>query len=74
MWKSGAMLIHGKVYKFQAKVYKVDSKYGIDGGKISKLWISCEDMVVASYERGWDVKPTSEGAELAVAILMKEHN
>ena len=74
MWKSGAMLIHGKVYKFQAKVYEVGSEYGIDGGKISKLWISCEDMIVASYERGWDVKPASEGAELAVAILMEEYN
>ena len=74
MWKSGAMLIHGKVYKFQVKIYKVGSQYGIDGGKISKLWISCEDMVVASYERGWDVKPSSKGAELAVAILIQEHN
>ena len=74
MWKTGAMLIKGKVYKFQAKVYEVGSKYGIDGGKISKLWISCEDMVVASYERGWDIKPASEDAEFAVAVLMKEHN
>ena len=69
MWRTGAMLIHGKVYKFQVKIYKVGSKYGIDGGKISKLWISCEDMVVASYERRWDVKPASEDAKLAVAIL-----
>ena len=74
MWRTGAMLIHGKVYKFQVKIYKVGSQYGIDGGKISKLWISCEYMVVASYERGWDVKPASEDAELALAILIKEHN
>ena len=34
MWKTGAMLIKGKVYKYQVKVYEVGSEFGIDGGNV----------------------------------------
>lgn len=74
MWKTGALLIHGKVYHYEVKVYEVGSEFGIDGGKISKVWVSCEGKAVLNYDRGWDVEPVSEEAELALAILMKEHN
>lgn len=34
------------------------SEYGIDGGKISKLWIKNmkTNKVVANYDRGWDTE------------------
>lgn len=53
-------------YHFHAKVYNVYSKYGIDGGRISKLciWECNEDdserREVVSYDRGWDLKPKRE--------------
>jgi len=40
MWKTGAMLIKGKVYKYQVKVYEVGSEYGIEGGKFPRLMFS----------------------------------
>ena len=39
MWKEGAILIRGKVYKYQAKVYEEGSEYGIEGGRVSKVMI-----------------------------------
>ena len=51
-------------YKFQAKVFLQGSKYGIDGGRISKLWIVKIDPLdgsyretVVNYDRGWDQRP-----------------
>lgn len=44
-------------YDFEAKVYKLPSLYGIDGGRISKLIIKRHGKVIAAYDRGWDVEP-----------------
>ena len=74
MWKTGAMLIKGKVYKYQVKVYEVGSEYGIEGGKISKAYVSRDGVAVLNYERGWDLEPVDEDAALALGILMKEYN
>ena len=74
MWKEGAILIRGKVYKYQAKVYEKGSEYGIEGGRVSKVMIKHDGEIVVNYDRGWDVEPESEGAELALAIILKENN
>ena len=29
---------------------------------------------IATYDRGWDIKPTCPEAEMALAILMEEYN
>ena len=46
-------------WDFQAKVYDTDSKYGISGGRVSKLTIASKatGRVVARYDRGWDILP-----------------
>ena len=74
MWKAGAMLIKGKVYKFQVKIYKISSKYGIDEGKIFKAYVSRDGVAVINYNRGWALEPVDEDAALALEILMKEYN
>lgn len=74
IWKEGAILIRGKVYKYQAKVYEEGSEYGIEGGRVSKVMIKHDGEIVVNYDRGWDVEPESEGAELALAIILKENN
>lgn len=74
MWKTGSMLIHGKVYHYQVKVSNEGSVFGIDGGKIFKVWITLGEDEVMCYDRGWDVEPQDEDTELALAILLKEHN
>jgi hypothetical protein len=75
MWREGAMVLgKGNIYHYEIKVYEEPSEYGIAGGKISKLLIKQDGKEVASYDRGWDKEPTSEEAEIALAILLKEHN
>lgn len=46
-------------YSFTAMVFEEPSKYGIEGGKVSKLCIKdgSGDWLV-NYDRGWDVEPT----------------
>lgn len=46
------------------------SKYGINGGRISKLCITNKKGDwLANYDRGWDVEPTEEIKEFYHEIL-----
>ena len=74
MWKEGTIGINGKGYRFWVKQFEEVSHWGIDGGRISKLMIKRDSEIVCNYDRGWDVKPVDEGAEMALAILMKDYN
>lgn len=70
VWIVGSVVCNGKQYSVSGKVYLEGSKFGIDKGPISKLWI--KDMekskVIVNYDRGWDVKPTDENKDLYEAI------
>ena len=70
VWIVGSVVCNGKQYSVSGKVYLEGSKFGIDNGPISKLWI--KDMekskVIVNYDRGWDVKPTDENKNLYEAI------
>ena len=61
MWKSG--MIDG--YYYEVKVYAEGSVFGIDEGKISKLYLKKGDLVIANFDRGWDIEPTA-AADLAI--------
>lgn len=74
MWKQGAMLVNNQVIKYWVKHYEEPSEYGIEGGRISKLTLRAGDEEIANYDRGWDIEPKTENAEIALAILMKEYN
>lgn len=49
---------------FEAQILSFDepSEYGINEGRISKLWIrdNKNHKTVCNYDRGWDVEPTAE--------------
>lgn len=55
MWK------HGEYNSFSwcIKVFDEVSRFGINNGRISKLWIQRKQNKeeVANYDRGWDIKP-----------------
>lgn len=60
--------------EFSVKKFAEGSKYGIDGGKISKLFIKDnQNNILACYDRGWDVKPGTKAKEIFEKIL-KEYN
>ena len=50
------------------------SRYGIDNGRISKLYIVERTRtlkVVCDYDRGWDVRPSKEVKEFYDKIIKK---
>lgn len=82
MWKEGTIGIPGekevkKEYiaaHYSIKVYDEPSKFGINHGKISKLQLKQNGEIVANYDRGWDIRPTTKEAEIALCILLNQHN
>lgn len=79
MWHEGVIGIPVKDgstvrVRYQVKAYEEGSQFGINNGRISKLWLSIDGETVAAYDRGWDVKPTRMEAELALSILLNDYN
>lgn len=64
--------ITGKIgqFVFTAKVFGLPSKFGIDGGRVSKLEIKKGTTPVVNYDRGWDIEPESDEArEILRAVV-----
>ena len=74
MWKEGVVGVHGEGFHYWVKFYEEPSQFGIDGGKISKLMLKRKGQIVCNYDRGWDIKPVDENTEIALQILLLEHN
>ena len=75
MWKKGTLNINGNTYFYEIKVYEGGSRFGIDGGKISKLWMSENSCTVCNYDRGWDIKPeTGTAAAEAYKRIIDMYN
>ena len=58
-------------YRWEAQVFDQPSGYGINGGRVSKLWIMPKGTkgvsgAVCSFDRGWETKP-KEPAVIALA-------
>lgn len=70
MWTTGT--ING--FYYQIKHYPEGSKFGIEGGRISKLWIGKDGITYANYDRGWDIRPTDPKAEKVYAEIIKIYN
>ncbi len=80
MWKEGTIGISVADGKYTAVHFWVkhfeepNEEFGINGGKISKLMLKANGEIIANYDRGWDIEPACKEAELALAILMNNHN
>lgn len=70
MWTKGT--ING--FNFQVKHFPDGSVFGIDGGRISKLWIEKGGKTYANYDRGWDILPADDGSAQAYNELLKKYN
>ena len=49
---------HVKDYQFEAKVDESNTRYGINGGKVSKLIIKNKFGIIVDYDKKWNVRPT----------------
>lgn len=58
-WVTGE--VDGGSYYFEAKLYDVGSQYGINGGRVSKLYLhECSPKkYFVEYDRGWGTEPTT---------------
>ena len=82
MWQEGTIGIPVKkeaekeyiAVRYTLKVYDEPSKFGINHGKISKLQLKQNGKIVANYDRGWDIHPTTKEAEIALCILLNQHS
>lgn len=78
MWHEGTIGVpkgDGKytVVHYWAKVYDTGSQFGINEGRISKLMLKANGEIIYNYDRGEDIAPQTEAAEIALAILLKEY-
>ncbi|MHB8963093.1 MAG: DUF7678 domain-containing protein [Saccharofermentanales bacterium] len=74
MWKEGSLKIHNSIFHYWMKVYEEGSKFGIDGGRVSKLMLKRDGKVVCSYDRGWDINPDDQDTQLALGLLLHKEN
>lgn len=49
MFYENKMKIKNQIYKIQAKIYDEASEYGINDGRISKLWIWPDEQLQTIY-------------------------
>ncbi|HJI29630.1 MAG TPA: hypothetical protein OIL76_06230 [Veillonellaceae bacterium] len=70
MWAKG----ESNGMKYEVKHYDQGSEWGIDGGRISKLYIGKGGITLCAYERGWDIHPKTEAAKKLYEALVKEYN
>ncbi len=75
MWTEGSIMAKGNIFHYWVKHYEEPSeKYGINGGRISKLTLKRNGEIVYNYDRGVDIEPADEYTELALAVILKEYN
>lgn len=74
MWKEGSIKIGNSIFHYWIKQWDEGSKFGIDGGRISKLTIKRGGEEVANYDRGWDKQPNDPDAQLALEIILHGEN
>ena len=76
LWREGEIKIGKSSYRYCAKVYDEGSEWGINEGRVSKLWISKDGKTVCNYDRGWDIEPAEddEATQIAYCILLQNYN
>ena len=74
MWKEGCILINYRGYQYWIKQWDTGSKFGINGGRISKLMIKRGGEVVCNYDRGWDMEAIDTDTQIALEIILHSEN
>lgn len=74
MWDFGVVAVNGSVYYYEIKHFRDASKYGIDGGRISKMLIRKGDDFLVSYDRGWNLKREDDEINSVYMGLIEKYN
>lgn len=77
-WIKGRLKDQKLDVSFEMKVFADTSHFGIEDGRISKLfvhegkeWTRDWDTCLINYERGWDIEPHSPKAIVIMDMLMQ---
>ncbi len=70
MWTGGK--IDG--FDFVVKRFDEGSEFGINGGRISKLWIGKDGKEYANYDRGWDRRPKGPEEKKVYNEIIRRYN
>lgn len=78
MWEEGRFEIDDIAFRYQAKVFELPSRHGINNGRISKLEIIPENdtlvwsysNVIVGYDRAWWRRPETELHEKALDYVL----
>ena len=76
-WTRGTVtLLNGRKFLFDIKHFDEPSRFGIDGGRISKLGVmtATRGTLAFRYDRGWDIEPRTGDHRSALAALMERYN
>lgn len=70
------LIVGGHNLVYEVKHYEEGSEFGINGGKISKLFIKdlTTDEELVGYDRGWDRQPNNAIAREAYTQLLRMYN
>jgi len=75
MWEEVCFISEsGRRVECQIKHFDECSRFGIDGGRISKLLMLAGGQVVASYDRGWDIRPAGGDIQGIYKALIERWN
>ncbi len=71
-WTIARAKVEDRFFEINVKHFEEPSQYGIRKGRVSKLWIREEGKTEAdvSYDRGWDVRPTTKAAKAIVNEIL----
>ena len=75
-WTIAIARYKGKYYDVNVKHFEEPSNFGIDNGRVSKLWIreQRQDTPCVSYDRGWDVRPKTKAAKAVMNEILAMYN
>lgn len=73
MWENGILYLNSDKYFYSVKVYDEPSKFGIDGGRISKLEIRDKDTnLIIGYDRGdWWLGSKEQLSDYTVNLILE---
>lgn len=77
MWIKKSFKIGMQQFEVEAKVFEKPSKYGIDEGRISKLYLRRNHYpfvikdTIALYDRGWVIEPRDDADKKAYEFAKK---
>ncbi len=74
-WTIADATADGKTYKIEMVRFDEPSQYGVNNGRISKLYIAdSAKKVLVNYDRGWDIRPKTEADKAVLKAILKKFN